>query len=188
MKRVSALMVCCWAGLLSVGEGLAQQSKPEFVVKPSEVAIPEGVEIGKFRRMIQPFENWTLVCDENLQKMQKICNLSQQIGLKSGGVVFSWALTTSEIGMPLMLARLPAATGLGKPVHLYFDKAREPFKALIDECSQQFCTAVIPVGPQMKRHIHEGLDVGIAFSVPGVGTIEFKAPMAGLSKALAAIN
>lgn len=188
MKPLKTILLCCWVGLVPDGLALAQQHEREFVVKSSEVVVPDEVEIGRFRRITQPFRNWTLVCDENLQKMEKICNVSQEIALKSGGVIFSWSLATSEIGMPLMLARLPVATGIGRPLRVLFADTKQSFEARVDECSPQFCSAVIPVGPQMKRHIQEGLTVGILFSVMGAGDIEFSAPMAGLAQALAAIK
>ncbi|MGO4319897.1 invasion associated locus B family protein, partial [Agrobacterium sp. MCAB5] len=62
---------------------------PGFHVKPSEVNVPEGVPLGQYRRTTTPFGNWTLVCDENRQTKQMICNVSQVIVDLAGNMVFS---------------------------------------------------------------------------------------------------
>ena len=36
-----------------------------FVVKSAEVSIPAGASLGDIRRVVQPFPNWVLLCDEN---------------------------------------------------------------------------------------------------------------------------
>ena len=33
--------------------------------------VPQGAELGRYRRTIQPFENWELRCDENLKTKKK---------------------------------------------------------------------------------------------------------------------
>ena len=50
-----------------------------YRIKPSDVAVPPDVKLGDYQRTIRPFENWTLICDENLKARKKVCNVSQII-------------------------------------------------------------------------------------------------------------
>ncbi len=160
---------------------------PDFAVQPPAVSPPPGVELGKFRRIIQPFENWTLVCDEDLGRRQRVCNIRQEIAAPGAGIVFSWALSATEEGRPMMLLTVPAKVGVGNKVRLEFDGGTT-FLAEIAACNADGCNGLVPVGPQMRRHIEEGLDVGISFTVAGFGDIAFRAPLKGLSQALAALD
>lgn len=62
--------------------------RPSYSIKPSEVTVPPGAELGRYRRIIQPFENWNLICDENLKTMKKICNITQSIVDQNGQFAF----------------------------------------------------------------------------------------------------
>jgi invasion protein IalB len=61
--------------------------KPYFKKEHFSGGSPVGW--GQYKRTIQPFENWTLICDENLKKKEKVCNLSQIISDASGNQVFA---------------------------------------------------------------------------------------------------
>ena len=50
-----------------------------YRIKPSDVALPPDAKLGEYQRTTRPFENWTLICDENLQARQKVCNVTQII-------------------------------------------------------------------------------------------------------------
>lgn len=41
-----------------------------YVVRGSDIKLPENAIIGSFRRTIEPFKNWSMICDEfsNLKK------------------------------------------------------------------------------------------------------------------------
>jgi len=168
------------------GVAVAAPARPSFVVVPSAVQPPEGVELGSFRRSIQPFRNWTLICDEDLKKKQRICNVRQEIAIEGAGTIFSWAIAASESGEPKMIAALPAAVGNGGKVVLTFDGGGT-FSAAAN-CNQRTCSALIPVGPQIRRHIAERLEIRVSFVAQPVGPIEFKAPMEGLDDALKAVG
>lgn len=92
-------------GAPAVGQGATPE--PRYWIKPSEVAIPPDVPIGMYRRLIRPFENWTLICDENLKSKQRICNVSQLVVDKAGNTVFSWSLAATAQGKPVMILRVP---------------------------------------------------------------------------------
>jgi len=174
------------AGFLMAGAATAAPAGPSFVVVPSSVQPPQGVELGSFRRSIQPFKNWTLICDEDLKKKQRICNVRQEIAIEGAGTIFSWAMAASDTGEPKMLATLPAAVGEGGEVVLTFDGDAK-FSTTAD-CTQRTCSALIPVGPQIRRHITEKFEIRISFDAEPVGRIEFAAPMEGLGDALEAVG
>lgn len=174
------------AGFLMAGAAAAAPASPSFVVVPSSVQPPEGVELGSFRRTIQPFRNWTLICDEDLKKKERICNVRQEIAIEGAGTIFTWAIAASDTGEPKMIATLPAAVGNGGKLELLFDGDAR-FSTSVN-CNNRACTALIPVGPQIRRHIAERLTVGISFVAQPVGRIEFRAPMEGLDDALKAVG
>src|SRR5215510_13257201 len=96
------------AGLLFASAAAAEQSTlpSPYVVKPSDVAIPEGEQLGAFRRIIQPFKNWTLICDESLTSKRRVCNITQSIINQQGTFVFNWTLVATADGKPLMMMRV----------------------------------------------------------------------------------
>ena len=97
--------------------GAAAQAEPPpsgYAVKPSDVAIPSGETLGEFRRTIQPFSNWTLICDESLKSKRRVCNVTQTIVSAQGTVAFNWSLVATAEGKPLMVMRVPAAVGIGQ--------------------------------------------------------------------------
>lgn len=65
-----------WLG--AAASAAAQGAPPAgYAVKPSDVAVPEGETLGEFRRMIQPFKNWTLICDESLKSKRRVCKIGR---------------------------------------------------------------------------------------------------------------
>jgi hypothetical protein len=88
--------------------------------------VPANVPIGKYRRIIQPFEDWTLVCDENLKAMRRVCNVTQSVVDQRGGLVFSWSLAATTQGVPIVIVRTPASVGKGTAVSLTPAGAKQP--------------------------------------------------------------
>ena len=183
MKRIASTVLVF---SILAGTALAAPAGPSFTVVPSSIQPPPGVELGSFRRSFQPFKNWTLVCDEDLSKKQRICNIRQEIAIEGAGTIFSWAMAATDNGQPRMLVTAPAAIGNGGEVMLSFDG--EASFAAKATCNERACTALIPVGPQIRRHITEKLDIGISFLAPPVGVVQFDAPMDGLGDALKAVG
>jgi invasion protein IalB len=179
---VACLLLSGWCP--AAGQAI---SGPLYNIKPSEVAVPEGAELGRYRRIIQPFENWVLICDENLKTMKKICNITQSIVDKNGQFAFSWSLAATEDGKPIMILRTRPGLGLKAPVMLSFPGRKEPVRVETYACDTGVCIALLPVGPIMREQIGKRVTAGISYSAAGE-TIAFEAPLKGMSAALAAIK
>lgn len=177
--------------------GLAQaagispsENKPvnEYMIKPSDVTIPAGVPIGKYRRITVPHQNWTLICDENLQEKKRICNVLQQIINTHGEIVFSWSLAGTADGRPVLILRTPAKTGKGATVSLFFPDKSTPVTVTTNACDMNVCIAMQQVGPRLKEYIGKGTKVRVSFpSGEGGKTVVIMTTFAGLQSALASI-
>lgn len=158
-----------------------------YQVKASDVVIPPDLGYGEYRRMTSPFENWTLICDEDLKKKRKVCNISQSIVDQNGSIVFSWSLAATEAGDPLMILRVPASVGQDKPVRLAFPGRNKPVLAKTTGCNPDVCVAMVPVGPILRQQIDKATTARISFEV-GSDHVALDAPFKGLTSALAAIK
>jgi len=194
-----------WLGLVILcgGSAAAQdampqgaEQKPIFAIKPSDVAIPDDVPVGQYRRVIRPFPNWTLICDENLKRKQRVCNISQTFVGQSGGTVFSWSLAGTQDGKPMMILRTPPQVGKGQPISLSFADKNKPVTIETSDCDQRVCIAILPVGPRMRGYIDKKATAEISFSgatanpapaTPPAAAVVLRAPLDGLSSALDAI-
>lgn len=166
------------------------EAQPEFFIKPSEVVVPEGVPVGQYRRMIEPHQNWTLICDENLKEKKRICNIAQQIADRSGAVVFSWSLAGTNDGKPIMILRAPASVGQGAAIRLKFSGKAKPIDAVTEACDERVCVSMMKVGPRMTKYIGAGSEVEVSFPATGGASgdrVVIRTTLAGLSAALAAI-
>src|SRR5699024_6360174 len=130
------------------GEIAASSAEPTFMVVPSEIKPPTGVALGDFRRTFQPFENWTLICDEDLRAQSRICNIRQDIAVEGAGTIFSWAMAATDGGQERMIVTVPGSVGDGGDVILKFDGG-VTYTAMAS-CTPQACSATIPVGPQIR--------------------------------------
>src|SRR5690606_8986821 len=156
-------------------------------IKPPEVAVPDGVPLGQYRRMITPFENWTLVCDENLQAKQMVCNVSQVIADGEGTLVFSWSLAATEDGQPFMILRTaPDADAAGK-IALNFPGRANPVQVEIDGCNETVCVGMVPVGPIMREQIGKEAQPVISYPTRAGEGISVTSSLRGLATALSAI-
>jgi invasion protein IalB len=179
--------------MLSAMSGTARavgwvQLPSTYAVKPSEVAIPDGEQLGQFRRVIQPFENWTLICDESLTSKRRICNLTQSIVNQQGTPVFNWSFVATADGKPLVVMRVPAGVGKGGIIGLALGDRPDQILAETDWCDAAYCTATIAIGPMLRRHIQAGTDCNVTYSLPNAGVVTFEAPLEGLFAALSAMK
>ncbi|MGH6861926.1 MAG: invasion associated locus B family protein [Phyllobacterium sp.] len=163
-------------------------SAPGFVVRPSEVTVPDGAELGLYRRTIQPFPNWELRCDENLKTRKKICNITQTIQDREGRFAFGWSLAATEEGKPLMILRTRPELGLNKPVTLVFPDRKQPVTGQTHACDSRVCVAFLPVGPIMREEIAKAATVRLSYEPAASEPLVFDAPLQGLAAALAAIK
>ncbi|MDE1992605.1 MAG: invasion associated locus B family protein [Rhizobiaceae bacterium] len=171
----------------AVGQTLSSAS---YRIKPSEVALPQGVVPGQYRRMIQPFPNWTLICDENLKKKQRTCNITQTIVDGSGALAFSWSLAATSSGQPLMIVRVPAEVGAGGTVAIGFADGKNTVNAKTENCDQNVCLALVPIGPALRKQINSQSDTQVTYASPRQqdGKVVINTTFKGLPTALAAIK
>ena len=182
----------CFATLLWALSGMPADAAPaesaQFFIEPSDVQIPADASFGDIRRLIQPFENWTLICDENLKKLQKVCNISQSIVDQKGAMVFNWSLAATDAGEPMMILRTPAHAGAETTVNLTFDGDPKPFGVKPRGCNETVCVSMVPVGPRLRKAIDDNALLKISYTFPPNGTTVFSAPLKGLATALAAVK
>lgn len=193
MFRQAALSLIGIACLLLSG-GLPAAGQPagpvrqEYHIKPSEVVIPEGVALGQYRRVITPFENWTLVCDEDLQAGQMVCNASQVIVDSSGILVLSWSLAATMDGEPYMILRTAPQADPDGRITLSFADISIPLEVEIDGCNDTVCVGVMPVGPIMNGQIRAATEPVITFPTTAGERITVTTSLKGLTQALSVIE
>lgn len=188
MARKLALLL--GVGLALIGDGaLAAEpaaSGSRYNVGPSEVAPPAGVPVGAYRRIVHPFQNWTLVCDENLQSLEKICNVSQTILGDGEQPVFSWSLAVTESGDPMMIVRSPVGM-TGNRMTITLDAAPQGIPVTM-ECDQRACAGLLRIDSRIRDAIGSGQVAGVTYTSRQGGVVHLDAPLEGLAAALAAIS
>ncbi|WP_247447985.1 invasion associated locus B family protein [Bradyrhizobium sp. 197] len=186
-RRLACLALAIW---LCAAASAAAQSVPSsaYAVKPSDVVVPEGEPLGEFRRMIQPFRNWTLICDESLKSKRRVCNVTQSIVNAQGAVAFNWSLIATADGKPLMAMRIPAAAGVGAQIELAMGDGPDRIVAQTDRCDANFCFATIAIGNVLRRHIRAATPCRVSYQLPQAGPIVLEAPLDGLSGVLAKLK
>lgn len=161
---------------------------PGYTVKPADIVLPTGVPIGQYRRTFQPFPNWTLICDENLAKKQKVCNIAQTIVGPDGSTVFSWSLAAAQDGQPIFILRAPPSIGEQGTIHLSLPDSGTTVSVSVQGCNSTTCLAYQPVGQHLRTAVEKGLVVEISYTAGSPpDTVSFRAPLDGLTKALASI-
>ncbi|MDH2343895.1 invasion associated locus B family protein [Bradyrhizobium sp. SSUT77] len=161
---------------------------PAYAVKPSDVVVPEGETLGEFRRMIQPFRNWTLICDESLKTKRRVCNVTQSIVNAQGAVAFNWSLIATADGKPLMALRIPVVGGVGAQIELAMGDSPDRIVVQTDRCDANFCFATIAIGNVLRRHIRAATPCRVSYQSPQGGPIVLEAPLDGLSGVLAKLK
>jgi len=183
---VSALFLILHDQAFALDE--TDQAIHKLQIKPSDVLIPAGVPIGQYQRVIRPFPNWNLICDENLKSKRRVCNISQIIVSDRGDVVFSWSLAARENGEPLFILRAPAALGVHSIIHLGLHDGGQMVSVKISECNQIVCIAYQPVGPRLRTALKNGKRVDVAFGDQASGYPDMILPLDGLFAALSSIR
>ncbi|SDD07577.1 Invasion associated locus B (IalB) protein [Bradyrhizobium brasilense] len=161
---------------------------PGYSVKPSNVSVPANVPLGQYRRVIRPFPNWTLICDENLDKKRRVCNVSQTVVGPDGAVVFSWSLAATQEGQPFFILRTPTGVGANGTIKLDLGDGGAALAVPIKGCDEKVCLAYLPVGPRLRTAAERGGPVQVAYdSGAPSNAVSFRAPLAGLTAALSVI-
>jgi invasion protein IalB len=191
MEKLKLTLALLMAGFVLTGaaDAVGQDLQPSsYRIKPSDVAVPPDVELGKYQRIIRPFENWTLICDENLQSRSRVCNISQVIEDMSGKVAFSWSLAATKDGKPYMILRAQPNAKSDGLVSLKFEGRSQPVDVHIDGCNEAVCIGMLPVGPIMREQISKSAAPTISYPTTDGQTISVTASLKGLSAAVQAIN
>ncbi|ACM30134.1 invasion associated locus B family protein [Agrobacterium sp. SHOUNA12C] len=186
LSRTAVFMACL---LLSGPHAAGQEvASSNYRIKPSEVIVPSELKLGDYQRIIRPFENWTLICDENLKVRQRVCNATQIIENGAGQVAFSWSLAATKGGDPYMILRTaPVAKSDGR-ISLRFEGRKEPIQVRLDGCSKTVCVGMLPVGPILREQISKSSAPTISYPTMDGQTISVTAPLKGLSTAVKAIK
>lgn len=179
--RLAALTCLALAGGLVPAVG---QVASLYRIKPSDVVVPPEVKLGDYQRTIRPFENWTLICDENLKARKKICNVSQVIEDSSGKMAFSWSLAATQDGKPYMIVRTAPNARSDGLVSLKFDGRDQSIDVHLNGCNETVCVGMLPVGPVMRQQISQNASPAISYSTVDGQTITVTATLKGLSDAL----
>ncbi|TIS63378.1 MAG: invasion associated locus B family protein [Mesorhizobium sp.] len=189
-RQIVSAVAICMVCLLPSGPCAAGQAAvpPAYRIKPSEVAVPPEVKLGEYQRTTRPFENWTLICDENLQARKKVCNISQSFIDQGQALVFSWSLAADEKGKPFMILRTPSQTGAGSKLSLKFAGRKQPVDVQLQACDASVCVGYLPVGPVLRGEIGKETTVQVSYSLPSGAAVSLDAPFKGLKTALSTIK
>ena len=183
----ASFLVAC---LLLSGHNAAGQEviSSGFRIRPSDVAVPADVKPGDYQRTLRPFENWTLVCDENLKARQRVCNVTQVIENRAGQLAFSWSLAATKEGKPYMILRTAPVARSDGLVSLKFEGRSEPVRIQLDGCNAAVCVGMLPVGPIMREQISKNAAPTVSYPTRDGKTVSVTATLKGLSTAVEAIN
>lgn len=160
-----------------------------YKIKSSGVQIPSGFSPGEYRRVIEPFPNWTLICDENLKSRARVCNITQNIVDETGHDVFSWSLATMQDGRPTLILRVPSVLNKGDAINLRLDDHGSVVVAKVDGCGKDVCVAYQNVGPRISAAIKKGSFVDIIYANrSSMEIVAFNTSFKGLPSALNGIR
>ncbi|MGX7874715.1 invasion associated locus B family protein [Mesorhizobium sp. ORM6] len=185
MKGLVALTCLALFGGLVPAAG--QVTSP-YRIKPSDVVLPPDVKLGDYQRTIRPFENWTLICDENLKARKKVCNVSQIIEDASGKMAFSWSLAATQDGKPYMILRTAPNARSDGLVSLKFDGQAQPIDVHLNGCNEMVCVGMLPVGPVIRQQISRKATPVISYPTVDGQTITVTATLKGLTAALSPLK
>ncbi len=157
-------------------------------IRASDVVLPADVKPGDYQRITRPFENWPLVCDENLKARTRVCNVSQTIEDATGKLLFNWSLAATKDGKPYMLLRTAPEAKTDGPVSLKFEGREAPVDVRLDGCNGAVCVGMLPVGPVMREQISKNAAPTVAYVTRDGRTIVVTATLKGLSSAVRAIK
>ncbi|NTJ61836.1 invasion associated locus B family protein [Agrobacterium rhizogenes] len=183
---VPVFMACMLLfGPIAAGQDAAL---PNYRIRPSEVVVPPEAKTGEYQRIIRPFENWTLICDENLKIRQRVCNVTQIIENEAGQVAFSWSLAATKKGDPYMILRAAPVAKSDGGILLQFAGRKEPIQVRFNGCNSTVCVGMLPVGPVMREQISKSTAPTVSYPTADGNTISVTANLKGLSTAVKAIK
>lgn len=187
LKKKIKLVICAFVVVCGVHASHSQETDKSYFARPPEISVPDG-EAGKIRRAIMQFNNWTLICDEDIPAKKQVCNVTQAIVDAKKNVVFSWSLAASNDGQPFFLLRTLPVADKNKPVQIFFPNLKDPINANYIDCNQSLCLAQIKVGAILSAQISTGSLAFISYSLKNGNKFQFYAPLNGLKEAVQSIK
>ena len=163
-------------------------SHGKYRIKPSEVIVPNDVPLGKYRRVIQPFSNWTLVCDENINAKQKICNVTQVIVDQNDELVLNISLAATKEGAPFFFVRTPSNIDKNKGFSVLLPSINKIYRFEIDGCNDIVCVGKFPVLSVINRHILNKSIIDISYYMGEKNELSVRVMLDGLSSALNSLD
>ncbi len=183
---VPAFVMCMLlSGSIAAGQEMVLAS---YRIRPSEVVVPPELKPGEYQRTIRPFENWTLICDENLKIRQRVCNVTQIIENEAGQVAFSWSLAATKKGDPYMILRAAPVAKSDGGILLQFEGRKEPVQVRFNGCNNTVCVGMLPVGPLMREQISKSTAPTVSYPTTDGKIVSLTANLKGLSTAVKAIK
>ncbi len=184
---LATVLALLWAGC-GPAAGQDGNASPSYRIRPSAIVLPKGVKPGDYARTTRPFENWTLICDQNFATREKICNVTQIIEDSTGRMVFSWSLAATQAGKPYMILRAAANAMSYLPISVQFTEPKRQLDIHIDGCNEDVCLGMLPVERIMREQIAKNAETTISYMTRNGDTVTIQAPLKGLSVALSAIK
>jgi len=146
------------------------------------------VPLGQYRRIFQPFPNWTLVCDENLKARQQVCNVSQAVIDARGKQVFSWSLAAGEDGRPSFILRTLPDADTRAGIEIQPEKGGEPVRIPFTGCNQKLCLGTTPIVGVLSAAIEQGVSVTVTYRTHSGESRTYTLPLKGLNEAVSSIS
>lgn len=160
----------------------------EGAIRPKPAEIGTADAPGEVRRIIHPFGDWTLVCDENLKKKQKICNVSQSFVNGDGATVFSWSLAATRGGTPVLILRARNdGSQEARTVKVAMAGLRAPQSVWLSTCDSAICVGYHEVGAEFGRKLRGGGEAEVTVTYAGKPTV-VASELKNLNAALAALK
>lgn len=180
-RRVAAAVIAATV-MAGIEAGRAAES---FRIKPMDNA-PSATD-GSVRRTIQPFDGWTLVCDEQVKRRTKVCNISQVVVDDAGETAFSWSLAATSRGAPVMIVRVPRPSAGARWVTVRLEGAAKSRQVELSACNDAMCLGYWEIDPELGRILRKGPEAELILTRNGrFSTI--KVATAGLSAALRSLR
>jgi invasion protein IalB len=182
-RPMSAIAGAAMLGLTAQSASGAEES---YRLKPFDHA--PTAQNGEVRRSLQPFQGWTLICDEQVKQRTRVCNVSQVlVNSSSGEMAFSWTLAGTKAGEAVMIVRMPRAEGTVRWIGLKLDGMAKPVDVALTSCDQRVCLGFVGMNKEFTQALRRGGPAEVIFTEEG----RFKTiptSTAGLSAALRSVR
>lgn len=179
------------AGLLGLAFllcGAGAPARAEAVLRPKPPDFASSGGPGETRRIIHPFGDWTLICDENVKKKRKVCNVSQSFVDGAGQTVFSWSLAATASGSPVLIMRARNdGTADVRNVKLTLPGLAKPQEVWLSACEATLCIGYQEVGAELGKGLRAAGNAELRIMQAGQ-PLSVASDLKNLNAALAALK